>query len=249
MIIKHLYPLISCICITKNRPAFLIRAVINFDLQNYPERELVISYPKDDLVSKNLIIDLKKFSKIKILAVEREPDISIGKARNQAIKKCTGEYICTWDDDDWHRDLRLMYQFTILRTVSQKREACILPKIVLYDNLNSLACYSDSYSWEGTILCKKELVIDCPYSDCNREEGAKLIEYLASNKYLHYFENYNLFAHIYHGTNIHSYDEYLRFFNNRPLLDPESKYYLVSQIKSHDDFVSNWLFPKYQPNE
>ena len=44
-------PLISCICITRNRPGYLSKAIVCFKQQTYPNKELVILYEEDDLLT------------------------------------------------------------------------------------------------------------------------------------------------------------------------------------------------------
>ena len=239
MLISHLYPLISCICITDNRPTFLLKAVIHFDAQNYPNRELVVSYPKTDLASKILISKIKQVSDLNIMVIEREECLSLGLARNEAVAKCNGEYICTWDDDDWHREVRLIYQYTSLLSIKQKREACILPQVVLFDSTKDRAWFSGTFNWAGTLLCKKEIVLQHPYSDTNSDEGAELIQYLITSKYLHYFANYNLYAFIYHGTNITDRQQFKLLTKDLVALDMGSKEWLSILINRKIDLVTN----------
>jgi hypothetical protein len=82
MITKHLYPLISCICITDSRPELLLKAIRSFDGQNYPNRELIVSVPKEDTVSKNLIQNIIELSSMNISMTERTKETTIGEARN-----------------------------------------------------------------------------------------------------------------------------------------------------------------------
>lgn len=230
MIVKDLYPLISCICITSQRPDFLLKAIIYYDAQNYPNRELVISCPEDDFSSQNLVREISSMANLNILLIKRKESLSLGMARNEAVAKCNGEYICTWDDDDYHREVRLMYQLTILRAKRQKCEASIIKTIVLYDRINGDVYLSDTCNWEGTLLCKKDLVLQHPYKDTNTDEGADLIQYLTGTNYLHSFTTYNLYAFIYHGDNVLNAEQFTGFFKDRELMDQESKEWLLNQI-------------------
>jgi glycosyltransferase involved in cell wall biosynthesis len=190
MITKHLYPLISCICITDSRPELLLKAIISFDGQNYPNRELIVSIPKEDTVSKNLIQNIIELSSMNISMTERSKETTIGEARNQAINACHGTYFCLWDDDDWYRDARLMFQYTILRSMKQKREACILTTVLLYDRKNDKAYYSAQHPFPGSLLCKTEYAMKYPFAHSNLNEGEELINYLTKAKLLHQFQDY-----------------------------------------------------------
>ena len=235
MIVKDLYPLISCICVTAHRPHFLLKAIIYWDAQNYPNRELVISCPENDLSTQNLVKEICSRADLDILLITRKEDLTVGMARNEAIARSKGEYICIWDDDDYHREVRLMYQFTILRAKRQKCEASIITTIVLYDRINDRVCLSDSRNWEGTLLCKKDLVLQHPYMDRNIAEGEGLIKYLTGTNYLHYFANYNLYAFVYHGDNTLSTEQFSDFFKDRDLIDQPGREWLLSQINRAAD--------------
>ena len=230
MIVKDLYPLISCICVTGYRPHFLLKAIIYWDAQNYPNRELVISCPESDISTQNLVKKISSRADLNILLIERKEELTLGTARNEAIARCNGEYICIWDDDDYHREVRLMYQFTILRAKRQKCEASIITSVVLYDRINNHLYLSDNRNWEGTLLCKKDLVLQHPYIDRNIAEGEDLIKYLTGTNYLHYFANYNLYTFIYHGNNVLSAEHFSDFFSGRDFIDQGGRDWLLSQI-------------------
>lgn len=243
MIIRHHYPLISCICITANRPEFLLKAMVLFDAQNYPNRELIISIPKADQLSKNLVNKIIDLSALNAVLVERENHLSLGQARNEAVAKCNGEYICTWDDDDWYREVRLMYQYTSLGAMRQKKEACILTSVILYDRIHQQAFYSGKYNnvpykWAGTLLCKKDLVINHPYTDSTIAEDLQLINYLESSKYLYQMENFNLYAFIYHGGNVTNTYQFHYFMRNTRRLDPETEVWLLERMNKKVELLS-----------
>ncbi|WP_442587805.1 glycosyltransferase family A protein [Pedobacter sp. AW31-3R] len=220
----------------------MLKAIIHFDEQNYPNKELIISVPKRDIISKNLIETVTRLSDLNIIQIERENDISLGNARNEAIYKCSGEYICTWDDDDWFREVRLMYQYTSLGTVKQKREACIITRIVLYDGIKNQAYYSGKYNfspynWAGTLLCKKEIIKNHPYSNKNIAEDTNLIQYLTSSKYLYRLENYNLYTFVYHGANSLNKYQFNYFIRNMRRLSGELEGWMNNQINKTIELI------------
>lgn len=231
MIIRLRYPLISCVCITDSRPDFLLKSIIYFDSQKYPNKELVISYPEDDLATENLIKKVIDRSGLNIVIIERSKNITLGKARNEAVEKSNGNYICTWDDDDFYFENRLLDQYNNMISVRQKREACILTNVVLYDGIKHTAHLSDYYNWAGTLLCKKSLVLQHPYADTNTAEDGNLIKYLTSSKYLHTIpDQAHLYVYNYHGKNtLNKY--YFNYFQRKGgLLKQESLDYFSSSI-------------------
>lgn len=63
---KKSLPLISCICITSNRSTLLQRALACFERQDYPMKELVISYPENDFLTKRVVEQIEELSTIKM---------------------------------------------------------------------------------------------------------------------------------------------------------------------------------------
>lgn len=215
MIIRLTHPLISCICITDSRPDFLLKAVICFDSQKYPNKELVISYPKDDLVTKSLVESIIELSGLDITIIERQRDTTLGTARNEAVAKSNGSYICTWDDDDFYPEDRLIEQYSKMISVKQKREACILTNVILFDGLRNTVHYSDYYNWAGTLLCKKDFILQYPYDDSMTAEDHTLLKFLTTSKYLHTVPDHaHLYFYNYHGSNILN-KYYFNFFQRK----------------------------------
>lgn len=240
MIIRLTHPLISCICITAYRSQFLLKAIICFDTQKYPNRELVISYPKDDDVTKEMVKNIIELSDLNIVVVERNVNTPVGHARNEAIAKCNGEYICTWDDDDWYSERRVADQYNATLTVKQKREASILTNVVLYDKINDEGYISSFYNWGGSLLCKKDIILDYPYDYDNFAEDKQLLSYLVNSKYLHYMPNRaDLYTFIYHGENTLHKHHFTYFFKNGEVLNQESKDWLKNLVDRKVDMLSS----------
>lgn len=96
-------PLISCVCPTFGKTKHLNEAVESFHKQEYDNKELIIfsNYPKMDVVYDH--------PQVKVINY-KEDIVSIGACRNEANKYATGDYICTWDDDDISLPNRLKTQ-------------------------------------------------------------------------------------------------------------------------------------------
>lgn len=233
MKIKISHPLISCICITQNRPAFLLKAIVSFDSQNYPNRELVISYPKNDLQTKELIDNVLEAVDLRIVRIEREGNESLGTARNNAIANCNGDFICLWDDDDWYNSSRLSYQYNTMRTNGQFREASILTRVMLFDFTAQQGYYSFPYLWCGSLLCKKEHILQHPFADTNLAEDTEIIKYLEAKKLMHYISEYAyLYLYVYHGTNALNYFQFCYYLKKSERVDQESTDWMRSLLDS-----------------
>lgn len=195
------YPLISCICTTDNRPDLLQKAINCFKSQNYLNKELVISFPKKDGSSRKVIAEDQN-SMLNILCVEREENSSLEDAKSQAIKKSTGEYICTWDDSDWHHPSRISYQYNSIQNKGEGYQASVLSRILLYDATQNKAYSSLNDSWEGTLLCRKTILTQHQYNN-DTVKNSSVIELLQSKKQLLLLDQAPfLYIYIHYGTAI-----------------------------------------------
>lgn len=96
-------PLVSCIMPTCGRPRFVAQAIAYFLRQDYPHRELVIAYERDE--------DLPPHAADSRIRYVRTPvRTSIGGKRNAAVAAARGGIVAQWDDDDWYGAMRLSLQ-------------------------------------------------------------------------------------------------------------------------------------------
>lgn len=236
MKIRPLHPLISCICITANRPEKLLKTILSFDQQSYPNKELVISYPKNDQSTKDLITQTLKAADIRILEIERNEDESIGKARNNAINICNGEYICIWDDDDIYHYSRVADQHNFMQGEGRYFQSSIITQIILYDSMTHKAYQSFQNYWTGSLMCKKQHILKYPCQDTNQFECAPVIDYLASRELILQNKlNPSLYIYVYHGSNVIDYTHFQYYLKRSTPLSEESsnriKVHLAQELK------------------
>lgn len=223
MKIKLTHPLISCVCITCGRPESLLKSIICFDTQTYPNKELVISYPTKDQQTKSLIAQIAELADITIIAVERNDALTVGMAKNEAILKAKGKYICIWDDDDWYHEKRIAFQYNHLKSKARFNEASILTKIILFDGMKQKVYHSFKYNWGGSLLCRKDILLHHKFQDSNIAEDTQLLKYLQKNNYLHQHEEASfLYIFHFHGKNSLDYFHYAYYTRRSELLDKVS---------------------------
>ena len=85
--------LVSCLCVTEDRPHFIPWLVWNFEKQSHPSLELVVVDSSLEPVKEQLPDG--------VTYVRAEHGASIGAKRNLALKACRGEALTWMDDDDW----------------------------------------------------------------------------------------------------------------------------------------------------
>ncbi|HVR19919.1 MAG TPA: glycosyltransferase family A protein [Polyangiaceae bacterium] len=105
-------PLVSCLCVTENRHAFLPWLLWGFDRQTWKRRELVIVDSSDPPLT------LPRRSDVRLIHLP--PGTSLGKKRNVALDAARGEVVAWFDDDDWQHPKRLATLVPLLREYAEK---------------------------------------------------------------------------------------------------------------------------------
>jgi glycosyltransferase involved in cell wall biosynthesis len=95
---------VSCLMPTFGRASFLAHAIDCFLVQDYPNAELVIV--DDSPESAEPIVPQHK----SIMYIRLRPRRSIGVKRNLAAEAASGDYLMSWDDDDWSSPRRISHQ-------------------------------------------------------------------------------------------------------------------------------------------
>ena len=182
---NYKHPFISCICITGNRPLVLQRAIICFARQDYPNTELIISYPEEDLLSKAIIDQISSVITIRIVTVLRPQNEKPCLTKNKAIENCNGDYVCFWNDEHWHHVNRLSDQYIVIKDGPFK--ASILMHVLLYD-FNHKKTYQSAYNkWQETLFCEKKILLEAAYSDIEREDDSSILHFLSYKNFLYHF--------------------------------------------------------------
>jgi glycosyltransferase involved in cell wall biosynthesis len=195
----HQQPLISCLCITRNKPSLLKRAINCFLSQTYPNKELIIIYEEGDLNSKD-VINSYSCGQISGYEISIHPKLSLGQLRNISIQRCKGEYFCQWDDDDWYHDQRLELQLYSIQ--SNFKPVCILTNWLMYDMVEDKSYLSFTRTWEGSVLCRKDLVSDTiKYENASKGEDSTFIKSLLLTNHIFPLIMPSLYIYVYHGNN------------------------------------------------
>jgi len=193
------HPLISCLCVTRNKVNMLKRSVACFQAQTYPNKELILLYENDDPDTKALAESVAGGN---IIAVETAsvPKLTLGELRNLSIEKATGEYFCQWDDDDWYHNRRIELQWNALR--QSRKAASILSNWIIFDQLKSEAYFSFHKMWEGSLICRKDIISeDLKYPSLSKGEDSQFLYKLLMANHLYPTVMPALYIYVYHGNN------------------------------------------------
>jgi len=107
-------PLVSAMCLTRNRRTMLSTVISAFLSQTYPNRELVIL---NDLDAESITDLIPPDQRIKEVLL---PKLNIGAKRCHALDHCSGEIVIHWDDDEIHSPHRMTDQVTRLINSSKQ---------------------------------------------------------------------------------------------------------------------------------
>lgn len=126
-------PLVSCLCVTENRHAFMPWLLWNYDRQQWKKRELVI------VDSSTPPIEVPQRPDIRVV---RTPlGSSLGVKRNRALDAAHGEVIAWFDDDDWQHPKRLSTLVPLLRKHAARMGASFIgPSESYFIDLQARRC-------------------------------------------------------------------------------------------------------------
>lgn len=223
-------PLISCLCVTRGKPAMLRRVIDCFFAQRYPAKELVLVYESDDDATHAFVqgLDVGPDDRVVQLRVDANPKRTLGELRNLAVNAASGEYFCQWDDDDWYHVERLRVQYDAL--VASHRQACMLTNWIMYDERESQAYFSHFRLWEGSVLCRKKVFGGAlQYPEEPRSEDTHFTNNLVSRGYVYPLVSAGLYVYTVHGTNTWNREHFESLFEIAQKLSPETSH-LVGAI-------------------
>jgi glycosyltransferase involved in cell wall biosynthesis len=98
--------LVSCICVTEGRAAFMPWLLWCFDRQTWPLRELLIlDSSEPPFVS----------ARDDVRVVALPPGTGVARKRNLAMRAARGDFIAWFDDDDWQHPQKLAWHVDALQ--------------------------------------------------------------------------------------------------------------------------------------
>jgi len=137
-------PYVTCMCLTRNRRQWLLRAIDCFQQSTYKNRELLI------LNSGESIADIVPADQ-RIRVVRVAHGRTIGELRNAAVELARGEIIAHWDDDDYSAPERLEDQ--VARLLGNNKQVTGYSSMV-FESETELWSFEAQFNFGiGTSLC------------------------------------------------------------------------------------------------
>lgn len=171
-----------------------------FESQTHPHKELVIVYLATDTVTKDYLATLTNIF-IKPVEVADDPELTLGDLRNISIAEASGDYICTWDDDDWFHPARLEFQLNGI--LDSNKKASVLLNVLMLDNTTGNAYLSSKWLWEASMMCERKFIMDkgLVYPTINRREDTYFMKKINSPDIIKPLNNPKMYIYCYTGMN------------------------------------------------
>jgi glycosyltransferase involved in cell wall biosynthesis len=131
-------PLITCVCVTKNRFHLLQSAIHCYLRQTYPNKNLVILSQGNKKSNDDIGSLLNSLNRPDIQFVEAPEFLSLGAMRNTSVELATGEIICQWDDDDLYHPDRIFTQYRELKKDNRHIASVYCDFLKFFENCNEL---------------------------------------------------------------------------------------------------------------
>lgn len=187
-------------------------------------------HPHDDLAT---IECLKRFQnpQIKSFTYDLKIGASLGDIRNFVIDRSDGEYLCTWDDDDWYSIDRLRVQFDALQ--SSAKAVCVLRKVLLYDSVGNIAYLSWDRLWENTLFFERKAVLEknCRYPGLNQAEDYFFLNDLIAHNLVYPLEQPTLYIYNATGSNTCEPESFKYHFTKSRALSPYQTLMIAKAVK------------------
>jgi glycosyltransferase involved in cell wall biosynthesis len=157
-------PFVSVVTPTFNRRPFINAAIQCFLGQDYP-RNLMEWIIVDDGTDKieDLVKDVPGVRYFKY-----DEKMPLGKKRNVAHEKCSGEIIVYMDDDDYYPKTRVSHAISVLRGNPKALCAGSSEMHIYFSNLKKLykfGPYNPNHATAGTFAFRRELLSKTRYDD------------------------------------------------------------------------------------
>jgi glycosyltransferase involved in cell wall biosynthesis len=187
-------PLISCLMVTRGDIRLIASALYCFDLQTYPNKELVIiCCDKDSLVKD--YIEQKRVPNVKLVYVEGRR--SLGELRNISIRQASGQIVCIWDDDDLYGKDRLQIQAGLL--IETQLPAIFLKRLLIWWPEKEILAISQRRPCEGSMMSWKSCIPG--YLHVNRGEDTAMVDQLRETNRIGLLDMPSLYCYVVHSNN------------------------------------------------
>lgn len=228
------YPKVSCLCVSRGGE-HLLKAIECFKNQTYENKELIIVAHRMDPLVLGIVRaqgpEIRLFHAFGPIATKEAP--TLGQQRNWSVKHATGYWVCIWDDDDLHHPGRIEQQ---LRYVYGHQHAsgrdypaldgCTLNRVYMTDKIGAVYISENKQTgWEGTLLCKRELLTKNPYPAVQRQEDSALVTKLFRTYDMDVLIRPELYVYRQHDNNVSGEKHWEYLLRHAKLIEQSNKWW------------------------
>jgi len=235
------YPMISVCTPTFNRRPFLPYIIKCFEHQTYPKDriEWIII---DDGTDKVEDVFTPFFDLYNIKYFSYETKMTLGKKRNLAHEKCSGDIILYMDDDDYYPPERVSHA---VETLQKNPKALCVGSSVMYiyfkhiTKMYQFGPYGPNHSTAATFAFRKELLQQTGFDDdaCLAEEKKFLKNYTIPFAQLDPLKSILVFSHNHNS------------FDKKTLLKDAPSDYVKESVVSVGDFIKEKDIERFFMND
>ena len=190
---------------TRGNPRLVTRAIRGFQLQTWPERELVILTSR-----RSSQLEALAASDPRIKLFNTPAGLTLGDQRNLSVARAAGSYVATWDDDDCHAPQRLSSSMnTLLNTDVQ---AVFLSRLLIWMETSKRLGLSGAGIWENTMVARRSALPAYPALHKGSDTAMRLMMELHSKLAL--IDQPWLYAYCYTGENTWDEAHFLGFLQS-----------------------------------
>ena len=235
------YPMVSICTPTFNRRPFLPYIIKCFELQTYPKErmEWIIIDDGTDKVE-DVFAPFQNAYNIKYFKYDTK--MTLGKKRNLAHDKCSGDIIAYMDDDDYYPPERIIHA---VETLQKNPKALCVGSSVMYiyfkhiTKMYQFGPYGPNHSTAATFAFRKELLRQTGFDDdaCLAEEKKFLKNYTIPFAQLDPLKSILVFSHSHNS------------FDKKTLLKDAPNDYVKESMVSVGDFIKEKDTERFFMNE
>ena len=190
---------------TRGNPRHVARAIRCFQLQTWPEREMVVvTLQNSEQLASLVAVDPR------IRLYECPKGLSLGDQRNLSVARANGEFLATWDDDDCHAPERLSTAMNVL--LRRSVQAVFWSRVWIWIETRQRMGVSCRGVWENTMVARRSALP--AYPALQRGSDTAVRSLMARHHDIGLIDQPDLYAYCYTGDNVWDEQHFLSFLSS-----------------------------------
>ena len=189
---------------TRGNPRLVERAIRCFQLQTWPQRELVIVTLRRSEQLEALVAGDER-----IKLYDSPMGLTLGDQRNLSVARAEGVFVATWDDDDCYAPERLSTPMHTL--LNSHAQAVFLSRVWIWIETRQRLGLSCRGVWENTMVARRCALP--AYPALERGSDTAVRQMMERHHALALIDQPDLYAYCYTGENTWDEQHFLNFLS------------------------------------